>query len=289
MNMMIVVLPILGAIAAFLFAISLLPSKSLLTKTLEALEGRMQSSAVEEGVLERALGEIISPERTGKLQRKLLEAGWYSVTPAQMMLRTVAGIVAGIALAMLAGHFLHLKPILVLGAQILAIVAAGYAPMEMLDRAAEERKQQVGRTLPDFLDMVAATVQAGLALNAALAYAVDVAPGALGQEMKEALTEIRLGRGKAEALKAAAYRLNHQELSTTISAITQADRLGANIARVLTELSDDARHQRILTTEEQAAKMPVKMVFPMALFLLPALVVIILGTVAANYFAQRGG
>jgi tight adherence protein C len=165
--------------------------------------------------------------------------------------------------------------------------AACYAPMSLLQRAIEARKSAVQQALPDFLDMVASTVHAGLSVNAALAYAIDAAPGALGDELKEALSEVRLGRARADALKAAAKRLNQPEFTTTISAITQAERLGANVSKVLGELADDVRNHRIMVVEEHAAKLPVKMIFPMAFFFMPALFAMIFGTLAANYFSQR--
>jgi tight adherence protein C len=151
----------------------------------------------------------------------------------------------------------------------------------------ETRKAAIQKALPEFLDMVASTVQAGLALNAALAYAVDAAPGPLGDEIKEALSEIRLGRARADALKAAGERANQPELTNALRIMTQAERLGANIAKLLTDLADDARHRRLMMVEEMAAKLPVKMVFPMVFFMIPAIFTIIFGTVAANYFAPH--
>jgi tight adherence protein C len=281
-------IPVLGALCVFLFALSLIPSKSPLSQTIEALEAN-QSSGKNDGNsnLERVLDEVLPRARTGKLTRTLLQAGWYNVTASQMILRMVAGACAGLAIAMLVGPMLGSSQLFVIVAETVICAAAAYAPMTILQRAAEARKAEVQRTLPDFLDMVASTIQAGLAMNAALAYAVDAAPGALGDEIKEALSEVRLGRAKADALKAAAYRLNQQEFSTTISAITQAERLGANIAKVLSELAEDTRTHRIMLVEEQAAKLPVKMVLPMAFFLLPALFIMIFGTLAANYFAKN--
>jgi tight adherence protein C len=135
--------------------------------------------------------------------------------------------------------------------------------------------------------MVASTVQAGLALNNALAYAVEAAHGALGEEIREALAEIRLGRSRAEALKAAADRTSQPAFRNAVRVMTQAERLGANVAKILTDLAQDARHQRLMAVEEMAQKLPVKMVFPMVFFMIPAIVVIIFGTVAANYFSPH--
>ncbi|MDP9110515.1 MAG: type II secretion system F family protein, partial [Candidatus Eremiobacteraeota bacterium] len=98
--------------------------------------------------------------------------------------------------------------------------------------------------------------------------------------------QIRLGRSHGDALRAVAMRVNQPQLTATITAITQAEKLGANISLVLNELSVDVRNARIMAVEEQAAKLPIKMVFPMAFFLLPALFTIIFGAVAAELLPQ---
>ncbi len=273
----------LGAVAVFLFAISLIPQKSPLKKTLEELESRgLQRDS--KGV--RAFERIFSKEKRGNLKRKLIEAGWYTVTPAQMGVRIVAGGLFGLGFAIAVQLVLHLNVTI---GFVVTIMLAGiglYLPLSTLDKAIAARKTQVQKSLPDFLDMVATTVQAGLSVNQSLGYAVDAAPGALGDEIKACLSEIRLGRARSDALKAAAERLQQQQFTTTITAITQAERLGTNISKVLNELAEDVRNHRIMLVEEHAAKLPVKMVFPMALFMLPSLFVVIFGALAANYLSQ---
>lgn len=274
---------VLGVAAVFLFALSAIPQKSPLKKTLEELEARgfqRDSRNV------KAFEKIFSPERRGRLKRKLMEAGWYTVTPAQMGLRMVGGAVFGFMFAAIVLTVLHLNVTIVV---LLTLGLAGvgaYMPFSGLEKASQARKTQVQKTLPDFLDMVATTVQAGLSINQSLAYAIDAAPGALGDEIKAALSEIRLGRARSDALRAAAERLQQQSFTTTVTAITQAERLGTNISKVLNELAEDVRNHRIMLVEEHAAKLPVKMVFPMAMFMLPSLFVIIFGALAANYMSQ---
>lgn len=280
------IIPLLGAVSVFLFAISLIPSKSPIARAMEELEAR-GSAAARDSASVRRFERLFSGERRGRLERKLIEAGWYEITSGRMGLRVVACGIAGAALALLLAPLIHSS--LPVGALLVILLGGGgaYLPLGALDKAVEKRKIQVQRALPDFLDMVSETVQAGLSVNAALAYAIDAAPGALGEEIKSALSEIRMGRSRAEALKAAAERLAHQQFSTTVTAIVQAERLGTNIARVLAELAEDVRNHRIMLAEEHAAKLPVKMIFPLALFLLPALFVVIFGALAANYFAQQ--
>lgn len=284
MSLTILAIVALGVVATFLFAFSLIPQKSMLRKTLEELESRgMQRDS--NGV--KPFERIFSKEKRGALRRKLIEAGWYTVTPAQMGVRLVGGGIVGSIFCVLIFSVLHLAPVLTFVICGMVIGVGIYAPMMSLDRAVQARKTQVQKTLPDFLDMVGTTVQAGLSVNQALAYAVDAAPGALGEEIKAALSEIRLGRARSDALKAAAERLQQQQFSSTITAIVQAERLGTNISKVLNELAEDVRNHRIMLVEEHAAKLPVKMVFPMALFMLPALFVVIFGALMANYVTNN--
>lgn len=284
------IIAVLGALSAFFFTMSCIPAKSPLARTLEELESRSTTVRQTEsgGKLERFVTRTLPAEQQGRLAQMLLEAGWYTVTPAQIIFRIAAASLIGVIALILVARYIHFPLIVNVLLMIGLFCAIVYAPMSFLHRAMERRKEQVQVTLPDFLDMVATTVQAGLSINAALSYAVDAAPGALGDEVKEALAEVRLGRSRADALKAAADRLNQTEFTTTIVAITQAERLGSNIGRILAELADDVRTHRILIVEEHAAKLPVKMVFPMGFFLLPALWVIIFGSLIINYLAHRG-
>lgn len=283
-----IVIALLGAFSAFLFTVSFIPAKSALTKTLEELETHQARQQERTGTIEGLVIRVVPQEQRSRLARRLLEAGWYTVTPVQMVLRTAASLLVAIIFVILYARYVHLSAVIsyMLAAALFAAIA--YAPTSLLNRAVERRKDDVQRTLPDFLDMIATTVRAGLSLNAALAYAVDAAPGAVGEEIKEALTEIRLGRSRTDALKSAAERLRQEEFSTMVASITQAERLGANIGNILTDLADDTRSHRILIVEEHAAKLPVKMVFPMAFFLLPALFVIIFGSLIVNYLSHQG-
>ncbi len=278
---------ILGAFSAFLFTISCIPSQSPLSRTLDELESK-PAHLHEPGRIEQLVANVLPAENRTKLAQQLLEAGWYTVTPVQMVIRIIASALFSIVVLVLFLHYLHFPLLIEVLMSIVLLVGITYAPLSLMNRAIEHRKEQVQKALPDFLDMIASTVQAGLSVNAALAYAVDVARGALGDEIKEVLAEVRLGRSRVEALKAAADRLNQREFTTTVAAITQAEKLGANIGKILNELAEDTRTHRILIVEEHAAKLPVKMVFPMAFFLLPALFVIIFGSLVVNYLARQG-
>ena len=277
-------IPLLFGVSVFLFALSLLPTKNVLSEQLEELKARdpYRRDDLQSPLLQR----VFTQERRMALGMRLAESGWYTTTPTKFALRIVAGALfrrvrrhANLAL-------LRTRREVLGAAGCLHHVHRRLPPvLHALTAQPKRAKVRFRKALPEFLDMVASTVQAGLALNSALAYAVEAVPGPIGEEIKEALSQIRLGRARADALRAVGERTNHPALRNALRVMTQAERLGANIAKMLTDLAEDARHQRIMLVEEMAAKLPVKMVFPMVFFMIPAIVTIIFGAVAANYFA----
>jgi tight adherence protein C len=279
------VVAILFGSAAFLIGITLTPQKRVFSATLDELEAR--GLRKREAAPIRKLDRLLSDDRRGKLRRRLVEAGMYNVTPAQLVAKMIVYAGIGFTVAALLVHAMHPAPSVSLIATALFTLGASQLPNSQIQKARDARKTMVQRTLPDFLDMLATTVEAGLSVNAALTYTVDFIPGALSQELKTALSEMRLGSPRADALKAAADRLQQQQFTTTIIAITQAEKLGTNISKVLYELAEDVRNQRIMAVEEKAAKLPVKMVFPMALFMLPSIFTVIFGALIASYIASN--
>ncbi len=281
---LLILIPLLFGLSAFFFALSLLPTRSALTDQLEVLKARdpLRRDPAEMALVQKLLPE----ERRAMITKQLIEAGWYTTTPAKFGMRMIGGAILGFVMTLLVWRIVNfplgLLPVLL----ALFTFVGGYSPFFALNRAMEARKAGIQKALPEFLDMVSSTVQAGLALNSALGYAVEAVPGPLGDEIKEALSEIRLGRARGEALRAVGERTNHPALRNALRVMTQAERLGANIAKLLNDLAADARHQRLMLVEEMAAKLPVKMVFPMVLFMIPAIVTVIFGSVAANYFAS---
>jgi tight adherence protein C len=271
------------ALAAGLLIVSLVPSKSEVSKRLEEIEGLKWEGPANR---RQAFDKIFNESQRGRLQQQLFEAGWYSVSPAQIAARVVAGGIFGLTLGIcLCAYFQSLELIFVAGIIMLTFVGM-YFPFSQLKSAVAARKIAITKALPDLLDMLASTVQAGLAFNAALASSQETAVGPLGDEIKAMLSEVRLGRSRSDALKSMAARVRVEQLSTTVTAIVQAERLGSNLANVLEELAEEVRNRRMTRAEEIANLMPTKMVIPMALFMLPALFVMIFGGVVAQYLSQ---
>ncbi|HZO95182.1 MAG TPA: type II secretion system F family protein [Candidatus Baltobacteraceae bacterium] len=252
------------------------------TRKLAELEGRSTKRDSKGSVVARMLGG----DWQRRTARRLVQAGWYDVTPAQLGMRYLMfgslGAIAGLAAAI----FEHGGLMWVLGALMATGVAASL-PNHHLDRAVKARKRGVQLALPNLLDMVATSVQAGIALNGALASAIEAIDGPLAEELRTTLNEIRLGRSRAEALTALAARLAHEDLTTVVTAIVQSERLGGNIAGMLTDLAVESREKRMLRAEEIAAQLPVKMAIPMALFMLPALFLMIFAPVVADFYGGK--
>jgi tight adherence protein C len=216
------------------------------------------------------------------LERRLIQAGWYKLTPGRFMMRGIIASFSGLFVGLLIPFVLHRHVWWLFVLPVLLALAGAIAPSSILDGAIAERKRRIRNALPDFLDLVSTTVEAGIALNGAFAAAVDAVRGPFRDELLAALSDIRVGRSRAEALAAMAARADVTELTTTVTAIVQAEKLGGDIAGILDQLAHEARDHRMMRAEELAAQLPVVMTFPMALCMLPALFVMIFGAVAAQ-------
>lgn len=273
-----VVIATMAALSVLALAMSFVPGRNPLAMRIE----RMQ--AINERTYDTRLAriqEIVAGEPLGNLRTRLLAGGWYGVTPLAFVLRGLAGILVGLCFAVYLFRTMDIKP-LAIAVGVGAVALGWRLPKIALDRAISKRRREIERALPDFLDLLSATVQAGLALSGAMIAAADATVGALRQELTSALAEIRLGRQRSDALKSMAERVGEPQLTAMVSTILQAEALGANIATVLRELALDTRHRRWTLAEERAARLPIKMLLPMAFLMMPSLYVMIFGPVVAN-------
>jgi tight adherence protein C len=157
-------------------------------------------------------------------------------------------------------------------------LAVGFiGPNFWLGRRIRSRSNQLVLQLPDALDLLTISVEAGLGFDAALSKVVEKMEGPLVDEFRQALAEVRMGRARREALRDVATRSDAQPISNFIGAIVQAETLGVPIAKVLQIQSQQLRIERRQRAEEAAAKAPVKMLFPMVGCIFPTIFIVILG------------
>jgi tight adherence protein C len=241
----------------------------------------------------------ISPGGTlDKTEQKLAQAG----TPRGLNVEGFYGLkgVVSIVFVVLITILMYLNPLpgtipyppevpasaLIWG--ILALVLGFFFPDLWIRDERKRRQKRIGRALPDTIDIIAISVEAGLGFDAACQRVASKAKDDLSFEFERYLLELRLGKSRREALKNIIWRTGVKDLSQFITAIIQADQLGVSIANVLRIQSEQMRMRRRQRAEEQAQKAPLKMLFPMALFIFPAIFVVILGPVVPNIMHGLG-
>jgi tight adherence protein C len=153
----------------------------------------------------------------------------------------------------------------------------GFAPVIMVSGRGTRRRDAIDRALPDVMDLLVVSVEAGLALEGALQRVSARASNPLTQEIQRTLNEISLGRRRYDALQSMGARTQVQPLQTLVNAMNQAERTGMQMGPVLRAQSEQIRTRRRQIAEEKALKAPLKMLFPLAFFIFPAMFLVILG------------
>jgi tight adherence protein C len=156
------------------------------------------------------------------------------------------------------------------------------APGIYVSSRARRRQAAVAAELPDALDLLAVSVEAGLGFDGAVQKLTEHMDGPLIEEFDLALGEMRIGEGRQEALKKISDRSASPEMASFVRAIIQADQLGISLGRILKVQASDTRLKRQLLAEEKAMKAPIKMLFPTVVFIFPAMFLVVLGPAFLN-------
>jgi tight adherence protein C len=207
---------------------------------------------------------------------RLLAAGLaQKVTPSTFLATKGCGVLGGIAVGLLAGA--AAGPVVGFLAAIVLAAIGFLGPDLVIQMLARSRRERVCAELPDALDLLAVSVEAGLGFDAAVARVTEHMEGPLADELALVLGEMRVGEGRQEALKKLSARINAPELGAFVRAIIQADQLGISLGRILRVQAADTRLRRQAAAEERAMKAPIKMLFPTVLFIFPAMFLVVLG------------
>lgn len=159
-----------------------------------------------------------------------------------------------------------------------------YLPDTILRGHWRKRQEQMRRALPDSLDLLSITVEAGLGFDAAMARLAQEIGGPLAQELHRVRQEMQLGLSRADALRKLAERTTVDELKTFVLSMVQADVFGVSIANVLHVQAREMRIKRRQRAEERAQKIPVKIVFPVIFCIFPSLFIVLLGPAALTIY-----
>jgi tight adherence protein C len=221
---------------------------------------------------------LASPSRVNKTEERLAAAGYPAGMTAtdflglKIIIAAVLGVTAFGLIGVLGRNVLIG---LVFGAVLTAIGFIG--PEFWLGSRVRARQRKIIKTMPDILDILTISIRAGLGFDAALSKLVEKAQGPLSDEFKRTLAEIRLGKQRRDALRDMVDRVQVPSLTGFVGAILQAEQLGVPVARVLQVQSEQLRLERRQRAEENAAKAPIKMLFPLVGCVFPAMFIVILG------------
>ena len=212
-----------------------------------------------------------------KEQHKLVLAGWAermdgNSWAAIRIITTIVGVVLAFVLVPLVED--TLMKFAVGG---LLVMIGFYGPEASLNRAIDDRRKQMEKQLPDIIDLLVISVEAGLGFEAAMGRVVQNVPGELSKEFQRTLQETRVGVSRHEALRNMAERTDVDDLNSFILALIQADAFGVSIARMLRVQAEEMRVRRRQRIQEKAFAAPVKMIFPMLLCIFPSIFIVILG------------
>ncbi|MDQ3810135.1 MAG: type II secretion system F family protein [Chloroflexota bacterium] len=213
------------------------------------------------------------------IQRKLALAGNpYHWTPADYLgMKAFAALVLGGSLFFLMTIGGQAGYAFVFGA--IGAAFGWFGPDVLLRSKTQVRQKQIQRALPDALDLLVISVEAGLGFDAAIQRLVEKRHDALSAEFARVLAEMRVGRSRRDALKDMVLRTQVADLNNFVGAILQAEQLGVSVSRVLTVQADQMRVVRRQRAEEKAAQLQLKMIFPLAIFIFPAICVVIMGPI----------
>lgn len=227
---------------------------------------------------------------SARLRSLLLRAGNSTLGAGEFAgLRVLAGVLGGGTALALCVLLPSLSPALRFFVLLFGLTVGLTVPDTLLQQAVRRREALIRRALPEVIDLLVVSVEAGLSLDGAMAKVTEKMRGPLADEMARARDETQVGKTRAQALKDMAARLEMREIKTFVAAVAQADGFGTSIVRVLRAQSVMARAAKVQAVREQAARLPVTLLFPLVFFVFPAVFVVLLGPSLIRLMTALGG
>lgn len=239
----------------------------------------------------QGIGRRLTPADAAERMRAKLDkagnpAGW---TAERVSAGKVVAFGAAMLIALLVCFAMSVPFLATLGAVMIASVIGYLAPDLYLYQKAYDRADKLQRALPDAIDLLTISVESGLGFDAAVQQVARNTEGPLADEFARVLQEMQIGRGRSEALKSLAERTGLPDLRSFVSAMVQADAFGIPIGQVLRVQSSEIRVKKRQWAEEQAQKVPVKILVPMIFCILPCLFIAVLGPAGISIMHNFSG
>ena len=209
-----------------------------------------------------------------EVRQKLISAGMYGTTPRKLLgYQVILAIFLG-----LVGFWLMTSKSLTLGILFGAggLALGWFMPNVYVDRTRRLRFEQMDRQMPDMIDLLIVTIEAGLGILASMRVASETLRDPLGQELRLTLQEQRMGLSVGEAITSLGRRADCNNMRIFVRALTQGEKLGVSIGKTMRDLAEEMRKRRKASAEERAQKMPIKMLFPLLFFIFPAIFIVLL-------------
>jgi tight adherence protein C len=236
-----------------------------------------------------ALGGKSAAFDLGSIQSQLTAAGMYKTTPGKFLgyriLCTIGVPLLWIWFAVTVG----VGPALAIIATIVAVAAGWFLPLQVVKDQAARRLDEIDYQLPELIDLLVVTVEAGLGFVGSLQMAATRISGPLGEELQLTLQEQRFGLSVNEALMNMLARVDTPSMRSFVRSVVQGETLGVSIGQLMRDLALEMRRRRRQNAQERAQKAPIKILFPLVMLIFPAMFVILLGPALFLFFRAFGG
>jgi tight adherence protein C len=237
------------------------------------------------GIFARRFGGV----REAELRNELMAAGLYRMAPRKFLgYRIICTVCVPAAWTWVAVTS-AMPPFMAFLGTVAALLMGWVAPMTIVRKRARRRLEQIDHELPELIDLLVVTVEAGLGFNSSLQVAAERLTGPIGEEMRLTLQEQSMGLSTNEALRNLLTRAETPAMRSFVRAIVQGETLGVSIGEIMRTLAVEMRKRRRALAEERAQKAPIKILFPLIFLIFPAMFVILLGPAAFQFIEAFGG
>jgi tight adherence protein C len=227
--------------------------------------------------------------REAKLRDLLMAAGIYGLTPRKFVGYRILSTICIPTLWLWSASTTGYPAALTLVGLLLCTAVGWLGPMMIVKRRAQRRLEQVDYELPELIDLLVVTVEAGLGFNGSLQVASERLRGPLGDELRLAMQEQTMGLTTSEALSNMLTRCQTSLMRSFVRGVLQGETLGVSIGKIMRDLATDMRKRRRQAAEERAQKAPVKILFPLVFLIFPAMFVVLLGPAVYSFAGSFGG
>jgi tight adherence protein C len=257
----------------------------------EANTGSARGSALDK--LAASVGRIVASRWVAldeaQIRKSLMMAGLYTTAPTTFLgYRALAAVTLPLAALWYMTTTGAGAAMFVFGVA-LSVLAGWMLPMTILSRRARKRFERVERDLPELIDLLVVTVEAGMGFNSALQAASQKMRGALGDEVRLTLQEQRMGLSTAEALSNLLGRCDTPSMRSFVRSVLQGETLGVSIGQIMRALALEMRKRRRAAAEARAQKAPIKLLFPLVFLIFPSMFVVLLFPSLYSFFTTFGG